>query len=182
MYIGKKLKTFRKDKDLTLVELSKKSGVQVATLSRMENNKMTGTLESHMALAKALNVDLPQLYGDIMHGQNPIDLKGGDTGDVYVHNDKSRYEMLTSDVLKKQMMPTLLTLEAGGETSPETGKPGSEKFIYVLEGGLEVTISQKPYILKKSHSLYFDGSLSHFFKNTSKRTTSVLIVMTPAQF
>ena len=49
MYIGEKLHAIRKAKRISLTELSEKSGVQMATLSRIENKKMVGTLESHMA-------------------------------------------------------------------------------------------------------------------------------------
>ena len=43
--IGKIIHKLRKDRKMTLVELAQKSGVALATLSRMENGRMTGTLE-----------------------------------------------------------------------------------------------------------------------------------------
>ena len=39
MYIGEKLHAIRKAKRISLTELSEKSGVQMATLSRIENQK-----------------------------------------------------------------------------------------------------------------------------------------------
>jgi transcriptional regulator with XRE-family HTH domain len=49
--LGKRIKELRKSKKMTLVEIAKKTGIDQATLSRMENGKMTGTLDSHMRLA-----------------------------------------------------------------------------------------------------------------------------------
>lgn len=63
--VGKKIEEIRKAKGLTLVRLSDLSGIQVATLSRIENNKMTGTLETHVKLIKVLGVTLAELYADI---------------------------------------------------------------------------------------------------------------------
>jgi len=65
MKIGKKLRLLRKTQKVTLNELSKKSGVQVATLSRMENDIMVGTLESHIAICQGLGISLSTLYLEI---------------------------------------------------------------------------------------------------------------------
>src|SRR5882757_9175179 len=65
MFIGSKMLALRKAKRMSLTELSQTSGVQLATLSRIENMKMVGTLESHIQIAKALGVDVTELYKDI---------------------------------------------------------------------------------------------------------------------
>jgi len=104
MYIGKQLKQIRKTKHMTLQELSAKSKVQVATLSRMENSKMTGTLESHMDIAKALGVNVTALYSDIIKEDTNITIKNGSPStDVFVHNNAASSEMLTSQIMLKKM-------------------------------------------------------------------------------
>ena len=44
MFIGTKIKDLRKTQKMTLTELSQKSGVQLATLSRIEHMKMVKRL------------------------------------------------------------------------------------------------------------------------------------------
>ena len=63
--VGKKIKELRQNKNISLTALSEKSGVQIATLSRIENDKMTGTIETHALLAKALNVGLDEIFKDM---------------------------------------------------------------------------------------------------------------------
>ena len=70
MYIGKRVQELRKVRGMSLTELAEKSGVQIATLSRIENMKMTGTLESHMNIARALGVDVTQLYSAIIREES----------------------------------------------------------------------------------------------------------------
>jgi transcriptional regulator with XRE-family HTH domain len=65
IYIGNKIKEVRKQKNIKLIELANSSGIQIATLSRIEHSKMTGTLETHVAIARALAVELYELYKDI---------------------------------------------------------------------------------------------------------------------
>lgn len=181
MLIGTKIRSLRKLQKLTLVELSQKSGVQIATLSRIENEKMVGTLDSHMQIAKALGIDVTQLYS-----QNPAPLAiqpqvetPEPLTDQFKHNDKSGYEILTKKLLNKKMMPVLIRLDPGGETPVEQGFSGSEKFVYVLEGMIEITIGEQNYILEKAHTLYFDASLPHRVRNKGDKTARVLCVGTP---
>ncbi|MBP9854367.1 MAG: helix-turn-helix transcriptional regulator [Candidatus Omnitrophica bacterium] len=181
MYIGKKLKEIRKSKGITLVELSEKSQVQVATLSRIENLKMTGTVESHMAIAKGLGIDVLQLYADIVNEEKTVERSEGTAQkDIFIHSDKASFEILTTNVLKKKMMPTLLTLEHGGQTNAEQSVAGTEKFILVMEGEAKVMIGETPYSLSKGNSIYFDASLKHYFQNEKSRQTKILIISTPA--
>jgi len=181
MGLGQKLKELRKIQNMTLVQLSEKSGVQVATLSRIENERMTGTLESHMAIATALSVDVTQLYSGLVEPAGRIEVQDNKTQkDVFVHSDKASYEILTTNVLKKKMMPTLLKIESGGQTNTEENALGTEKFVYVLEGSIEVTIGSDAYALSKGNSLYFDASFKHFIKNKIKSTAKILVTASPS--
>ncbi len=63
--VGNDLRTFRQQKNITLVELSKISGVQSATLSRIENNKAAGSLKNYSCIAKALGLNLSQLFFEL---------------------------------------------------------------------------------------------------------------------
>ena len=180
MYIGKRVQELRKARSMSLTELAEKSGVQIATLSRMENMKMTGTLESHMNIARALGVDITQLYSAIIKEEDKTAVRTAKTAsDVFVHSEKSSYEILTSNVLGKRMMPILLKIEAGGATNTEQNPPGSEKFVFVLEGKIEIRVGAQTYALSRHNTLYFDASQEHKFVNVGKVTARAICVGTP---
>ncbi|MFC1703555.1 helix-turn-helix domain-containing protein [Candidatus Omnitrophota bacterium] len=180
MNIGKKIRALRKEKNMTLEDLSSSSGVAVATLSRIETEKMTGTLDSHMNIARALGIDLPELYSDVGLAESNVELKEKDShDDVFIHTDKSAYELLTSCVLDKKMMPILLKLEPNGKTNPEQASAGIEKFLYVFDGSIEAVIGDKSYALSQGDSLYFEGSLLHYYKNTANHETKFICVISP---
>jgi quercetin dioxygenase-like cupin family protein len=180
MKIGQKIKELRKERAMTLQELSQESGVALATLSRIENDRMTGTIDSHLQICKALNVNLPQLYSEIEEGKKQVAMQpaAGRT-EVFVHNKKSSSEMLTLDVLSKRMMPVMVNIEKGGSTHKEEAKPGVEKFIYVLEGKIEATIGKEKFTMKKSDTLYFDATLPHILKNVSAATARIFCITSP---
>lgn len=180
MLIGKQVRALRKAKKLTLVELAEKSGVQTATLSRIENLKMTGTLESHMQIAKALGIDVTELYKDIAPHASPSETVPAHSHfERFAYNDKASYEILANKVLAKKMMPVVLKIEPGGQTNPEENQPGSEKFIFVLEGEITVHVGDKAHPLPRANALYIDASLPHYFVNSGKGLAKVISVVTP---
>ncbi len=180
MNIGEKIKQLRKAKKMTLSELSQASGVALATISRIENAVMTGTLESHIAIAKALGIALPQFYSEVEQESKTIDASSEKSrSDIFIHSDKSSYEMLTTSVLSKKMMPVLLKIEPNGKTAIEQAKTGTEKFIFVVSGKIEVIISDKKHILDENDTLYFDASLSHSYRNIGKVQARMICVTTP---
>ena len=65
MKLGLNLRQLRLKKNMTLKELAKVSGVQIATLSRMEHNRMTGHLNSYEKIAKAYGMKLSELFKEI---------------------------------------------------------------------------------------------------------------------
>lgn len=183
MFIGKRLRALRKEKGLKLKELAQKSGVQIATLSRIEHNKMTGTLDSHMAIARALDVELPSLYTDIVKPKTRVELNTDSSENaIFVHNEKASHQILTTNVLKKKMMPSLLRLEPGGRTAPEVLKPGTERFVYALASASTVVINGEPYTLAENSSMYFDAAQKHVFENPALNESKLLILTTPSQF
>ena len=181
--IGGRLRALRKAQSVTLVELAKASGVDAATISRIETGRMTGTLECHTKLTRGLGVKLTELYAGIEEAQAKgavsVQAPSGRT-EVYVHQaGKSSLTMLTTEVLRKKLMPVLIAIEPGGSTHKEEAKVGTEKFIYVLEGELEARVGEEQHQLKRGSTLYFDASLPHSLRNAGSKTARCLAVTTP---
>ncbi len=181
--IGARLRSLRKDQRMTLLEVAKASGVDIATISRIETGRMTGTLECHIKLGTALGVKVTDLYVGIEEART----KGAVTfqaptqrRDVYVHEaGKSSMALLTTEVLRKKLMPVLIAVEPGGSTHREEARVGTEKFLYVLDGTLEARVGDQTYMLRRGNSLYLDASIPHALKNTGTKRASCLCVVTP---
>lgn len=183
MTIGSRLRTLRKAQRLTLAQLAKASGVALATISRIETGKMTGTLESHLELARALGLTLPEFYAGLEENGGrkhaSVQTKSLRT-EVYAHAaGRATLRMLTQDVLQKKMMPVLVEIAPGGRTQPEQAPRGTEKFLYVMDGAVEVTVGEERFALKREETLYLDASAKHALRNTGARPTCLLSVTTP---
>lgn len=183
MNLGQRIKQLRQEKKISLTALADKSGVQIATLSRIENGKMTGTLESHMDIAKAIGIELTELYKGLdarkSDGDNAEAVATPSILETFSYNANASYEILATNVLSKKMMPIVLRVEPGGKTNPEQSHAGGEKFIFVLEGELEVHIGEKSYPLTANKTLYFDASHKHWYVNPGKTIMRAISVVSP---
>lgn len=180
MQVGEIIHKMRKEKKMTLVELSEQSKVALATLSRMENGKMTGTLDSHMRICDALGITLPEFYKNLYPDKKSVEMQSDKSRtDIFIHDKRASSEMLASKVLNKKMMPVLIKINKGGKTHLEETKAGIEKFVYVLDGKVEATIGKDRYNLKKGDSLYFESNVAHYLKNNGESDARVISVTCP---
>ncbi len=175
--IGKKMRDTRKQKKITLIELSKTTGVAQATLSRMENGQMLGTVESHQKIAEALGTSLSNLYEGIDTRVEGVRLqKGTEKRKVVVKTGSVRAELLLSNVSSKKIVPVLVTVSANSKTAMDQAERGIEKFLWVVEGEIKVGFDNAEYQLETNDTLYFDASAPHQFINESGRAAKVLAV------
>ena len=180
--LGRRMRQLRKEKGLTLVEISKKTGVAQATLSRIETGTMTGTVESHERIAEAIGVGLAELYADVDTRYDQIALLRKEDEHKVSQLDKNvQVELLTTETFKKKITPLLIQFQPGGKTPSERSERGVEKFVYVLEGELKIHIDKEEYSLKSGESLYFDASLPHQLQNDKNRASRLLVAVSPSK-
>ena len=178
--LGERIRSLRKSRHLTIVAVAKTTGIDQATLSRIENGLMTGTLDSHRRIAEALGVRLTELYDSVMQQiAEAKDKKTIQKLQTFSHSGGAVAELLTTGVLQKKMMPVLLKLKGKGQTETEELAFSSERFVYVLKGSVTVILKSDQKTLNQGESLYFNASLPHHFVNRLKGESRILSVISP---
>ncbi len=179
--LGQRIKSLRKSRSLTLIDVADKTGIDQATLSRIENGLMTGTINSHVKIADVLGVSLPELYDKVM---NEIKASREKIEKQKIqklpHSKGVTAELLTAGIFQKRMIPLLLKFKAGAYTEAEELKPSAEKFVYVVKGSFELDLAGDKRTLKQGESLYFNASLPHSVTNPSKSEAWCLSVLSQA--
>ena len=180
--LGAKIRNLRRQKKITLIELSKITGVAQATLSRMETGLMMGTVKNHQKIAEALGISLGQLYGGIdsryertRHQSASSDRK------IFVKTDQMKCELLTQEVTKKKITPLLITLASHGKSGVEQLERGVEKLLFMLEGTVVVKLEDKEHTLNPYDTLYFDASIPHQLSNPGGRQAKIFCAVSPAK-
>ena len=179
--LGQRIRTLRKAKGLTLVEISDKTGVAQATLSRIETGTMIGTVECHEKVAEALGIGLAELYSGVDKRYEQIARQDKESRKVTHHTKDVQVELLTQESSKKKITPLLLTLQGGGKTEKESYERGVEKFVWALDGNIKIRLDQDEIALKPQESLYFDASLPHQISNEGQKPSKVFIAVSPSK-
>lgn len=180
--LGLKIRQFRRQKKITLIELSRMTSVAQATLSRIETGLMTGTVESHERIAEALGISLAQLYEGIDKRYERITYKSAVGGHkTTAKTDDVRCELLTQEISKKKITPLFLTIASHGKSQTEQAERGVEKFFWLLEGSVKITVGETEYLLNPQDTLYFDGSIAHTIVNTGTKQAKLFCAVSPSK-
>ncbi len=174
------MRQLRLAREWTLADLSKHSGVALSSLSRIETDKMTGTLESHLKIARALGVRLAELYAD-MDGAGPtLEVRReSEIADALAPAKGASVTLLTSHPLQKKMLAATVRLQPGKSSQKEQHGPGVEKFVCLLRGKLQITVGKDEARLNPGDTAYFQASVSHVLKNVGTGPAWAVQVVCP---
>lgn len=163
--LGNELKKLRKDKKMTLKELSAKSGLSISFISQIERDLKTLTFTSLKKISEALDVNVNFFFDDNQAG--PVDTSS--------LNGNFSYKDLSGDVENPMFTPAVVELMAGEtQHSPYTHR--GQEFIYVLSGSLEVIIQGEQKTLTTGESIHIDSKVEHEWYNNTVNTTKILLV------
>lgn len=178
--LATKLRWLRAKGNLTLQELSQRSGISQSTLSKIENGQLSPTYEKIAALAKGLGVEVGELFKrsapGAAYGRRGITRRG--EGVVHV-SPQYDYEVLCADLSGTQFLPLFTTIKAHSvHEFPTLQRHDGEEFVYVVRG--EVVLHSEfyePLTLRVGDSCYFDSSMGHALVSAGPEDAAVLWVV-----
>lgn len=175
--LGAKIHLLRKQNDLTLEQLSQKSGLARSTLSKIENDLMSPTYDAMLKLAAGFEIDISGLFANPLESSSDKLRVVTRKGQGKPHNPPHyKHQLLAFEKDNKRMQPfiTRITAREASEFNEGSSHQG-EEFIYVLEGAiLLLTGELEPIDLAIGDSVYFDSSLDHCCISTSDENALVL--------
>ncbi|MDJ0607456.1 MAG: XRE family transcriptional regulator [Kiloniellales bacterium] len=161
--IGRQVRQYRQQLDMTLVELAKLTGLSPGMMSKIENGMTSPSLATLSALAQALNVPVTALFRKYEEQRDATFVKAGHGLTIERRGTRAghQYQLLGHTVGKPvSMEPYLITLTEKSEVFPLFQHPGAE-FVYVLEGEVLYRHADKTYRLQPGDSLFFDSDAPH---------------------
>ncbi|MCF1436619.1 helix-turn-helix domain-containing protein [Agrobacterium vitis] len=177
--IGQVLQRIRRDNNWTLAEVSRRTGVSISSLSKIENNQSTPAYSVLVRLAEGLDIDFAELFGGSTQSfaaAARVITRAGQ-GTTYT-NKMGVYEALAAGLAEKSMQP--MVIDIPGLTSNQKAVRSAhkaEEFVYVIGGA--VTFFMEPYapvVLQVGDSVYFDSASEHGFSSTTEQPARILSV------
>ena len=163
--IGREVRAFRRQHNITVAELAKTTGLSTGMLSKIENGMTSPSLTTLQTLANALSMPITAFFRGFEEQREAVLVKAG-TGlkaDRRGTRAGHQYNLLghignnSSGVIVE---PYLITLTEESDTFPDFQHDGME-FIYMLDGEIEYRHGDQTYLLQKGDSFFFDADAPH---------------------
>lgn len=161
--IGREVRAFRQQLDMTVMELAKAAGLSTGMLSKIENGGISPSLSTLQALSRALHVPVTAFFRRFEEERAATFVRAGEGLKIERRGTRAghQYELLGHSSGKRVMVePYLITLTEESDVFPLFQHSGLE-FIYMLEGEVGYRHSDKTYLLQPGDSLYFDADAPH---------------------
>lgn len=173
-----KLRELRIQKGFSLRALAELSGLNVNTLSLIENGKSSPSVSTLQRLAFALNVPITAFFGS-----NPVQKQV-----VFTPMDQrpeavfksTQMQNLAKDLAGTAVQPFVITLQQGMGSGDQMIVHTGHEFVYCLSGSIRYQIDQEEYILKTGDSLVFEAHLPHCWENKEKENAQILLILYPS--
>lgn len=165
--IGDRIAQVRKEKGLTIAELSKLTGFDEQMLEQIEANVLCPQLGTVIKLSKALDSALQKLIsgeGRVQYTVTRQDQRKVISRSTTRSGQREAYTYmgLAPEVKGRHMEPLIVDLKEIPDT--ERSSHSGEEFIYVLEGDVDLEIDDERFELHPGDSAYYQSSLPHLLR------------------
>ena len=168
--LGESLKGIRKQKQMTLKDLSEETELSISFLSQLERGKSSATLKTLKKISIALGVN-PSYFFQHEPEDNFQDMT---LTDRLIEN-QFYYKDLSSNLSAPAFSPLLIVMKPGQSKEDLMTHIGQE-FIYMLEGQLTVQIKDKIYTLNPNESIMFNSMDPHYWYNYTNEDIRFLCI------
>jgi len=163
--IGREVRAHRKQKGITVAELSMQTDLSIGMLSKIENGNTSPSLTTLQTLANVLSVPLTSFFRQYEERREAVHTKAGEGVEIDREGTRAghQYNLLghiggnASGVIVE---PYLITLTEKSDTF-ETFQHSGIETIYMLEGEVEYRHGNDTFNLKPGDTLFFDSDAPH---------------------
>lgn len=178
--IGNKIRKLRKNKKLSIFQLSQSSGVSTGLISQIERDIVVPSVVSLWKISKVLDTNIGY-YFDEGRREEEFVIRKENRKKILTNNNKAIYELLSPDLTRKIEFLSI-TLKGGEENIKESIVHEGEECGIVTKGSMVVLINGKEYEINEGDSIYFSSTLPHKYINNKKEDCTSIWAMTPPSF
>jgi transcriptional regulator with XRE-family HTH domain len=175
--VGARMREIRAMRKLSLRELAEMSGLNINTLSMIENEHTSPSISTLQQIAQSLKVPITKFFETNGKGKELVHQKQGQRPRVAFEH--STIEDLAAGMPRFSAEPLIVTIEPGADSGKNPIVHTGREFVYGIEGHITYTVKKQDYELGPGDSLAFEAYLPHQWKNTTKTPARILLVLCP---
>jgi transcriptional regulator with XRE-family HTH domain len=175
--VGRKLRELRAAQGLSIRALAEQSGLNVNTLSLIENRRTSPSVSTLQQLAQSLQVPISAFF-ETDHGNKQVihQQAGNRPLAAFTHGT---IEDLGAGMPRFGAEPFIVTLAPNADSGRNPIVHTGREFIYCLEGHIAYSVDSETFLLKPGDSLLFEAYLPHHWKNLDATPSRNLLVLCP---
>ncbi|OEH84270.1 MerR family transcriptional regulator [Desulfuribacillus stibiiarsenatis] len=177
--LGERIRTKRKELNMSIKEVADKTGLTSGFISQVERDLADPSITSLRRIAEALEVPIFYFLMETKE-QNPV-VRKHERKKLNFPSSHLTYELLTPD-LNRQMEMFMARLEPGAVTCEEPLSHPGEEGIVVMQGKMKITIGNDEYVLDEGDSIYYLSSIPHKIESTGTEDLLFISSVTPPAF
>ena len=160
--IGKRVKTLRIDRRMTLAELGEKANLSTSYLSQIERDRTNPSLTTLMNIAKSLDVEPRYFFesGD----ETTLVLQDGQDRQPGILSPEMVYFTLSPEDSGSKLRVYRVVIQPHSQLQ-EFDPYSGEEMCFVLSGQLTVVVGDETHVLKAGDSIHYDALLLHDWSN-----------------
>jgi transcriptional regulator with XRE-family HTH domain len=179
--IGSRLYELRRRRNLAIRELAVRSGVSHSTISLIERDKISPSVDTLGAILDALGSTLTAFFSELQppDSVSPFYIAGDgvEIGDP----DTISYKVLGMNHPNRQLLMLRETYAIGADTGEPFSHTAQEAGV-VIRGAVEVTVGSHRRVLGPGDGYYFDSRQPHRFRNVSNECSEILSAVCPPTY
>lgn len=178
--MGAEIKAQRLARSWTLEELSTRSGVSIAAISKIEKGQSKPSFETLLRIARCLQMNFVEVMERAPSSSSVtarlISTKSGEA-EVF-KTDHYDYHVHSTALTRKVMVPLHMTIRNHAPPpQDEWSIHDGEEFIYVISGILQFyTEHYAPLTLTPGESCYLDSTMRHAFVALGEEDAEILSI------
>jgi transcriptional regulator with XRE-family HTH domain len=175
--VGDRLRAIRTELGLSIRALAELSGLNVNTLSLIENGRTSPSVGTLQQLAQSLQVPITALF-ETDHGEKKIVFQknGVRPRAAFLHG---LMEDLGAGMPRFGAEPLIVTLNPHADSGKNPIVHTGREFVYCVEGHIAYTVDVETFLLELGDSLLFEAYLPHHWKNLDATPSRALLVLCP---
>jgi len=175
--VGRRLRELRVARGLSMRALAQQSGLNVNTLSLIENQHTSPSVSTLQQLAKTLQVSISAFFETGQGNKQVVHQKtGARPRAAFTHGTM---EDLGAGMSRFGAEPLIVTLAPKADSGKNPIAHTGREFVYCLEGRIAYSVDTETYLLEPGDSLLFEAYLPHHWKNLDGTPSRTLLVLCP---
>ena len=180
---GNKVRKLRKYNDMTIDELSEKSGFTSSYISQVERNLIEPSLSALSKISKVFNIS-PYYFLD--ERSNVVVTRREDRQKLLIPEKNQELEFLipigNEHKNKLKMAVIKYSLNPGTWESENFILIDSDKCVIIIKGKLIVNFTDYNEIIEEGDSVYLYSNVPHKLFNPSEERTEFICITSPAAY